>query len=147
MREFQTMFFNELTIEQLYDILYARAKIFVGEQQILYPDVDGVDRECVHVFCYGDDEIAAYLRMFPKHDEPSTVHIGRVLTVDRRSGVGRDLMLAGMRAAEAMLGAKEIYLDSQKHAEGFYLKLGFRTVSEEFLEAGIPHVAMRYEFG
>lgn len=42
-----------------------------------------------------------------------------------------------------ILRAREIYLESQKHAEGFYLKAGFETMSADFVEAGIPHVQMR----
>ena len=36
----------------------------------------------------------------------------------------------------------KVCLHSQKHAEGFYKKFGFKTTSPEFSEEGIPHVAM-----
>lgn len=35
-----------------------------------------------------------------------------------------------------ILRAREIYLESQKHAEGFYLKADFETMSADFIEAG-----------
>ena len=43
------------------------------------------------------------------------------------------------------MNAKTIILNAQKHAQGFYEKLGFLTVSDDFLEEGIPHVAMRLD--
>ena len=38
----------------------------------------------------------------------------------------------------------EIYVNAQSQAVGFYEKMGFVVTSEEFLEEGIPHKAMRY---
>lgn len=35
-----------------------------------------------------------------------------------------------------------IVLHAQKHAQGFYEKLGFAVTSPEFLEEGILHVEM-----
>ena len=52
-------------------------------------------------------------------------------------------MDAGIQAARERLDAREIYVESQKHAEGFYAKAGFEVTSEDFIEAGIPHVQMR----
>jgi len=37
---------------------------------------------------------------------------------------------------------EKIKLHAQTHAEGFYKKLGYVTVSGEFMDAGIPHVEM-----
>ncbi|HEX6923056.1 MAG TPA: GNAT family N-acetyltransferase, partial [Bacillales bacterium] len=31
------------------------------------------------------------------------------------------------------------------HAEQFYKRLGYETYSDQFLDAGIPHVAMKKE--
>ena len=38
---------------------------------------------------------------------------------------------------------KEIFLEAQTYAMGFYAREGFVKASEEFLEDGIPHTAMR----
>ena len=40
------------------------------------------------------------------------------------------------------LGLKQQILTAQVHAAGFYERLGFTAVSDEFLEAGIPHIDM-----
>lgn len=140
---FEVRSFSELTAGELYEILRARADVFTGEEKILYPDADGMDYACVHVYCAEEDgTVTAYLRMFWKTDEPGTIQLGRVLTRCHGKGLGRSLLAAAEKAASQM-GAEEIYLESQKQAEGFYRKAGYETVSGEFLEAGIPHVQMR----
>ncbi len=145
---FETKFFDDLTARELYEILRARADVFVGEEKILYPDADGVDYDCLHIFSRDEaGTVTAYLRMFPKQEEPGTVQIGRVLTRRRGGGLGRRLMEAALRAATETFHAGGVYVESQKHAEGFYEKLGFRAVSADFIEAGIPHVKMRRELG
>lgn len=136
--------FDELTTRELYEIMRARADVFVGEEKILYPDADGLDYESLHVFSLrSDGRVESYLRMFPKEDEPGVVQIGRVLTRVHGQGLGMRLLLAGLDAATERLGAYEVYVESQKHAQGFYLKAGFETASDDFIEAGIPHVQMR----
>lgn len=145
---FETKFFDDLTARELYEILRARADVFVGEEKILYPDADGVDYDCLHIFSRDEDgTVTAYLRMFPKQEEPGTVQIGRVLTRRRGGGLGRRLMEAALRAATETFHAGGVYVEAQKHAEGFYEKLGFRAVSADFIEAGIPYVKMRRELG
>lgn len=144
---FHVRSFDALTTHELYEILRARADVFVGEEKILYPDADGLDYKSLHVFCTDPTgKVTAYLRMFPKEDEPGTVQMGRVLTRVHGTGDGRKLLNAGIQAARECLNAREIYVESQKHAEGFYAKAGFAVTSEDFIEAGIPHVQMRLMF-
>ena len=38
---------------------------------------------------------------------------------------------------------RETYLHSQSHAKAFYERHGYVVEGEEYLEAGIPHIAMR----
>lgn len=137
--------FDALTTGELYEILRARADVFVGEEKILYPDPDGMDYDSVHVFCVDPEgRVTAYLRMFPKKDEPGVIQMGRVLTREHGQGLGRKLLDAAASAAARYLDAKEIYVESQKQAAGFYQKSGFHVTSGEFMEAGIPHIQMRY---
>lgn len=146
MAVFQVKGFDELSTRELYEIMRARSDVFVGEEQILYPDADGLDYASVHVFSTGPDgRVSSYLRMFPKPGEPGVVQMGRVLTVVHGQGLGRELLGRGLEVARERLGAHEVYVESQKHAQGFYLKMGFETTSEDFIEAGIPHVQMRKE--
>lgn len=141
---FQICSFDALTTQELYEILRARADIFVGEEKILYPDADGLDYKSVHIFSMDEKgSVTSYLRMFPKEDEPGIVHIGRVLTRVHGKGLGRQLLEAAFEAASKLMQAEEIYVEAQKHAEGFYRTMGFQTTSDDFLEAGVVHVEMR----
>ena len=136
--------FEELNTKELYEFLCARADVFTTEEEILYPDADGLDYDAIHVFTMGEDgRVKAYLRMFPKADEPGTLQMGRILTVERGKGLGIRLMEAAMDYAEGELDVHEFHMNSQEHAAGFYEKLGFQRTSEVFIEAGIPHVEMR----
>lgn len=133
--------FEELTTAELYSILCARADVFTREEKILYPDADGQDTEAVHVFhSDGNGKVQAYLRMFPKNDR--SVQMGRILTTVRGEGLGKKLIEFAQVYAKEHMCAKELYLESQMHAVGFYEKCGFSVTSAPFMEAGIEHVKM-----
>lgn len=134
--------FDELNTVELYEVLRARAEIFALEQGICYQDMDGIDYESLHCFFTTDTEVTAYLRAFYTDDSQETVRIGRVLTINHGMGIGRDLIKQSLSAIKERMHCKKIILDAQKHAVGFYEKCGFEIVSDEFLEAGIPHVVM-----
>lgn len=136
--------FDELSTVELYEILKVRAAVFVVEQNCVYQDADDTDYRSLHLFYMDGEarEIAAYLRLFRKEDEPGTVQMGRVLTVRRGTGLGGILLKDGIRAARERMNARKIVLEAQCYAAGFYEREGFRKCSGEFLEDGIPHVRM-----
>ena len=136
--------FDELSTHELHDILKLRCDVFVVEQECFYPDVDGFDPESIHVFYLDDDgSLAAYTRVMRKPDEEGVVKLGRVIAAKRGAGLGRAVMEEAMKAAVRCFGATSAYLEGQVRAKGFYEKLGFAVCSDEFDEAGIPHVQMR----
>lgn len=65
--------------------------------------------------------------------------------MDRGRGFGAEILKQGIRLARDRLKKERVYLEAQTYAVGFYEKEGFRVVSEEFLEDGIPHVGMLLE--
>lgn len=141
---FQVRSFDQLTTREVYEILRARADIFVGDQHVVEPDPDGIDYDSLHLFAADDNgTVTAYLRIFMKADEPDVAQMGRVLTRVHGQGQGGKLLAAGIKTCETCLHAREIYLESQKHAQGYYEKQGFVATSDDFMEAGIPHVQMR----
>jgi len=133
--------FEQLTKDELYDLLQARAAVFVVEQTCPYQDLDGMDREATHVFLRDEAGIAACLRFFSL--DARTVKIGRVLTTRRGTGLGSKLLAHGIEAVKKLEGVTSIYIEAQTYAVGFYEKSGFRTEGPEFLEDGIPHIGMR----
>lgn len=143
--EFVAKTFDELTTAELYEILKARARIFLMEQGIQYVDMDDVDYEALHCFLKKGNTVISYLRAYYQGEEKATVKIGRVLSLEHQKGWGRQLMEESLPAIRERMGCTAFYMDSQKHAVRFYEKFGFQVVSEEFLEEGIPHVEMRLE--
>lgn len=136
---FKAKLFGELTAAEIYEILKARSRVFQLEQNIRYLDEDDTDYDSLHCFFEENGQVTAYLRAFPDNGK---IRFGRVLTITRGSGHGRSLMARSVEAARERFGECKIIMDAQKHAEGFYKKLGFVTTSGEFLEEGIVHVAM-----
>ncbi len=137
--------FDELGTGELYEILKSRAEIFQIEQKIHYLDLDNVDYDSLHCFIMEENRVTAYLRAFYPDTDPDTVKIGRVLTLRHGNGTGRKLMEQSIRAIRENMKCRKISMDAQKHAAGFYEKLGFQVVSGDFLEAGIVHVGMEME--
>ncbi len=137
--------FNELSAAEIYEILKARAEIFVIEQNIHYQDMDNIDYSSLHCFFMEDHKVTAYLRAFYQDDAKDIVKIGRVLTLKHGNGTGKNLMEQSLKAIQEKMNCKKICMDAQKYAAGFYEKFGFKVVSNDFLEEGIVHVAMELE--
>lgn len=137
--------FSELNTEELYSIMELRVAVFVVEQNCPYLEIDGLDRDAVHVWLEEDGKILAYLRVMDRGVESEYVSIGRLLAAERRKGYGTRILSEGIRVAREYFGADRIYLEAQVYARGLYEKQGFKAVSEEFLLDGIPHVKMMLE--
>ena len=140
--DFAAKYFQELTGVELYEILKARAQVFVVEQRCIYQDLDDVDYDSLHIFCRSGQNVTAYLRAFPKAGEAGVVQMGRVLTTERGTGLGGRLLREGIRIVRENMEAGKIYLEAQCYAVGFYEREGFKICSGEFLEDGIPHVQL-----
>lgn len=132
--------FDQLSTRELYELLRLRMAVFVVEQNCPYQDIDGDDQKALHLWLQDENGMAAYLRLMSMDGE--TARVGRVLTVWRGQGHGARLLRAGIDAARDLLKKKAVYIEAQSYAIGFYSRQGFRVISEEFLEDGIPHVKM-----
>jgi len=137
--------FNELTLQQLYDMMVLRQEVFVVEQNCPYLDADSADQKAWHLMGYQNDKLVAYTRLLPKgttyEKYPS---IGRVITAQsiRRAGEGRTLMEKSLDWSHKLFGQTPIKISAQCYLVRFYESLGFETVGEEYLEDDIPHIAM-----
>jgi ElaA protein len=143
----QVKHFHQLSIDELYDILKLRIDVFVVEQTCYYPDLDNIDRhqETLHLFCYEEGKISAYLRILAKgqsYDE--YISIGRVIVADqaRGTGMGHKLMAEALTVSNQYFPEEAIKISAQEHLEGFYNKHGFERISAMYLEDNIPHIAM-----
>jgi ElaA protein len=137
--------FGELGLDDLYDALALRSRVFVLEQGP-YLDADGIDRQAWHLL--GRDPqtgaLHAVLRVVDpgvKYAEPS---LGRVVTSPetRGTGLGRELVAEGLRRCDAVWPGQANRISAQAHLERFYAGYGYRRVGEPYLEDNIPHLEM-----
>ena len=139
--DFTVKHYSQLSTDELYELLKLRSAVFVVEQTCIYQDIDGKDKDAYHVFAKDENgTIKACLRSLEKDSE--TAYMGRVITVDRGTGMGAKLLKAGIEAVKANTNKKQIYLEAQSYAVGFYEKAGFVVIGEEFDEDGILHRPM-----
>ena len=136
--------YNELTVDELYEILKLRSIVFVVEQNCIYQDLDDIDKRSYHIYMKEKDkpEIKVYLRVFEK--DKDTAQIGRVVTEkdSRRKGYASQLIEKGIEISKNKMKKTKVYLEGQVYAAKLYEKLGFKIISDEFLEDGIPHYKM-----
>jgi ElaA protein len=136
--------FGELTLDDLYDALALRCRVFVLKQGP-YLDPDGLDRRAWHLLGRNDSGVLqCYLRVVDpgvKYAEPS---IGRVITAPevRRTGLGHRLMAEGVARCASTFPGVGMRISAEALLERFYEGFGFGRVGEDYLEDGIPHVEM-----
>lgn len=138
--------FDELTTQELYELLRIRTDVFVVEQDCVYQDMDYDDQPAIHLWLTDEeDRIVALCRVCPAGTHMDEVSIGRVITTERGKGYGKQIMLAGIEAAKEHFGAKRIDIEAQEYAKGFYEQVGFRQSSEQFILDEIPHIKMTWK--
>lgn len=139
--------FNELGLEELYEIFRLRSEVFVVEQECIYNDVDGKDLDSVHVMIKDKGRIEAYLRVIKQGVSYEDCSIGRVLVAKeaRGKGLAKRIVKEGIDYITREWNKKRITIGAQEYLKEFYGSFGFKTVSDVYMEDGIPHVDMSYE--
>lgn len=131
--------FEELDINELYEILRLRVDVFVVEQNCPYPEIDGKDYDATHIYLEAGGEILAYARLY---EEDSEIHLGRVIAKKRRKGHGSLILKEAIKVAEKFYQAKKIHIEAQTYVKSLYEKAGFVQISQPFFLDGIEHVKM-----
>lgn len=127
----------------MYELLKLRQDVFVLEQDCLYPDIDDLDQESIHLLMYETDKLIAYGRVL-WNEEQDLPCVGRVV-VDpgvRGKSHGKTLMLALNDLARQLYPGQTIYAMAQEYLERFYTELGYEREGDSFLEDDIPHIHM-----
>ena len=137
--------FDELTPYELYKILQARVAVFVVEQNCPYQELDGKDINAYHMWLEDNGEIKACLRILDKGISYEEASVGRVITTERGKGYGEKILRAGVEFAQKTYHADKIKIGAQLYAKKFYEKVGFRQISDTYLEDGIMHIHMLLE--
>ncbi len=136
--------FEELTNEQLYNIIKERLNIFVVEQDCPYPELDDLDQQSFHLFNEEEGEIKAYCRILEAGVKYQEASIGRVIVKEkyRRNGLATQLLNNAIDFMSNGLNETKIKIQAQDYLRDFYSSFGFQPISEVYLEDGIPHVDM-----
>ncbi|GAA4891880.1 GNAT family N-acetyltransferase [Flaviramulus aquimarinus] len=144
MLEIKVKSFEELTKQELYDILQLRSEVFVVEQDCVYQDIDGKDQKALHIIGYKNKKLVAYTRIFKPGDYFEASSIGRVVVAknERQFKYGYDIMQASIKAIKNHYNETLIKISAQCYLKKFYTNLGFVSVGNEYLEDNIPHIAM-----
>ena len=104
--KFEIKKFNELTVDDMYEIAKSRFEVFVCEQEITEEqDFDDKDKVCHHVMLKENGRVVAYSRIVPKGVGYENISIGRVLVLNshRRKGIAQNRGF-GKRKNETLAG-------------------------------------------
>ena len=121
-------------------VMPVRMAVFVVEQGVP-EDIERDAFDAVSRHAIARDEAGAVVatgRLLPDG------HIGRMAVAAslRGKGVG-GVVLEALVAEAARTGLAKVALNAQVHALAFYRRHGFVEYGDVFMEAGIPHRAMR----
>lgn len=133
---------NQLSAQELINLLKVRTKVFVVEQNCPYQEVDDKDNDAVHVFFKKGNQILAYARIVPF--DQTYMSVGRVLVVKefRQHKLGRQIFATAINELTQRFPNKDIKIQAQSYLKNFYGSFGFKAVSDLYLEDGISHVDM-----
>lgn len=127
---------------EIFNMFKLRVDVFIVEQNCAYPEIDDVDKNCVHLQIKDGEHLAAYCRII---NEGDTARIGRVIVHPsyRSQQLGRKLMNVAIKEIKLVDQYKWIELSAQSHLQNFYSSFGFSAISDEYVEDNIPHIDMK----
>ncbi|MFG2024403.1 GNAT family N-acetyltransferase [Streptomyces sp. NPDC048825] len=130
-----------------------RKEVFVSEQQVPEDlEYDAYDADAVHVLAVREDGVpigagrllCGAAAVAKTGGDPGVGSLGRLAVLKSARGLGVGIALVqGIEDAARARGLTAVDLHAQTHALGFYERLGYVAYGPEYLEAGIPHQAMR----
>ena len=145
---FEIKKFNDLTVNEMYEIAKSRFEVFVCEQKIVEEqDFDDKDKVCHHIMLKENERVVAYCRIVPKGIGYDYISVGRVLVLSshRRKGIAQEMMKVALEFIKNNLDEKTVVLSAQLYAKGLYESVGFKVMSDVYDEVNIPHVKMKVE--
>ena len=144
----QVKHFNELTPTQLYDLIKLRLEVFIGEQGCSYEDLDDKDKKAHHVFLYNQNDIIACCRILEAGVAYEEMSIGRVCVHEnyRNQGIAKEMMQIAMGFIKENNKEGSVKISAQSYIIPFYESLGFKVISDAYLEEGIEHRKMQWKY-
>lgn len=137
--------FNELSVNELYEVLKLRSEVFVIEQNCNYQDMDDKDKVALHVMGFEGTELVAYARILAPGISYKEASIGRVIVNKNFRGkdYGRELMKVCIDKTLSQFKVNQIVISAQYYLLKFYRELGFVEEGDIYPEDDIPHIKMR----
>ena len=131
----------------MYEIIKLRIEVFVVEQDCPYQDLDDKDKNAYHLFVEDNGLVVAVLRILPEGVSFEDMAIGRLIVKKsyRGRGISRKMMNKAISFIINDLNKSKIRLSGQAYLLEFYESLGFKRVSDVYLEDGIDHYEFLYE--
>ena len=139
--------FQELSADQLFEVLQLRVDVFVVEQHCAYRELDEYDRHHETRHLSGRNEagdLIVYARLLPPGLRYPEVNLGRfVVRADsRKQGIGHQLLQTALEEISRCWPKASVKISAQDYLQKFYGQYGFIRVSDVYLDDGIPHVEM-----
>lgn len=118
-----------------------RREVFINEQRVSpEEEFDDLDDRAFHLIIYDDGIPAATGRLFFQ----DSYHIGRIAVLKHKRGLHLGDLTVRMLLVKAFNdGAPFVTIGAQMHAVPFYERFGFVPYGDQYMEAGILHVAMK----
>lgn len=134
---------SRITAEADFEAALAlRREVFIEEQDVPEDlEIDGRDEEATHFLARADGDPVGTARLRDYGEGVAKVERVAVRESHRGEGWGERIMSAVETYARDA-GYDRIRLAAQVPVVGFYERLGHEVVSEEFMDAGIPHRSM-----
>ncbi|MCP8615609.1 GNAT family N-acetyltransferase [Salirhabdus salicampi] len=130
-----------ITDEERNDAYYVRNTVFVEEQNVPpEEEIDEHENEATHFVGYVNEQpvAASRLRFMDQYGKLERICVRKEY---RGNHYGKEI-IQFMEDEIKNQGFQKAKLNAQTHAEGFYQSIGYKTISGEFMDAGIPHVTM-----
>lgn len=96
------------------------------------------------IAAFDDDKMLGCCMLVPENESIVRLRQMAVLNDLQGKGIGRALMLFAENLARDR-GYNKISMHARKNATGFYEKVGYKVVGDEFEEVTIPHYNMEKE--
>lgn len=136
---------DEMSGREAFCIFRLRSEVFVSEQKITLPELDGEDLNSIHVFLLNDAKTDALATCRIFQDERGTWTLGRVAISKEVRGkhFGQKMLEAVHDYLKDKCHADSIFCHAQAYVQKFYEKLGYKIEGDYFLEGGVKHIGMR----
>lgn len=128
---------------QIYkDSRQIREEVFMKGQNVpVEIEIDDNEDKATHYTGYTDNEHVATLRVLVLDEQTAKLQRIATLKEHRKNGYAKTLINHVLNDLKGQ-GLKEVVMGAQSYKIPYYESLGFEVVSEEFMEANIPHKTM-----